>query len=385
MTDYDLVIIGAGIHGAAIARAASYDDYKVCIVEQYHQPGLATSSRSSKLIHGGLRYLESYQFKLVRECLHERAVLLKIASSLVKLIPFYIPVYKNNKRPPWLIFAGLFIYRLLGGGHFKKIPKSEWSSLDGLDTEQLQAVFQYHDAQTDDQKLTQAVLNNAINQGANFKSDCEFISADLSSNNLQINLKDHEPVSAKILINASGPWVNNVLKKINPSQKTLPIDLIQGTHIVIPRTLSKGIYYVEAADRRVVFAIPWKQHCLIGTTETAFNDKPENTHPLPEEITYLLSTWNHYFNDKLTADDVLESFAGLRVLPGSDGSAFSRSRDTILHTDNNDNPKIISIYGGKLTAHRATAEAVMKIIHQQLPGHKKTDTTTLKLESQNLK
>lgn len=380
MTEYDLVIIGAGIHGAAVARAASHDGYKVCIIEQYHQAGMATSSRSSKLIHGGLRYLESYQFKLVRECLHERAVLLKTAPSLVKLTPFYIPIYHFNKRPAWLIHIGLFIYRLLGGGHFKKIPKTEWSSLDNLDTKQLQAVFQYYDAQTDDQKLTQAVLDDAIDQGATFKPDCEFLSARVSANNLQVNLKNQDSINAKIIVNAGGPWVNDVLQKITPQQNTLPIDLVQGTHIVIPRTLSKGIYYVEASDQRVVFAIPWKQHCLIGTTETPFNDKPENSQPLPEEIQYLLSTWNQYFNDTLTEDDVIESFSGLRVLPGSQTSAFNRSRDTLLHTDNYNRPSIISIYGGKLTAHRATAESVMKIIHHRLPGHDKIKTSELRLE-----
>lgn len=379
MTDYDLVIIGAGIHGAAIARAASYDGYKVCIIEQYHQAGLATSSRSSKLIHGGLRYLESYQFRLVKECLHERAILLRTAPSLVKLVPFYIPVYKFNKRPAWLISTGLFIYRLLGGGRFRKVPESEWSTLDSLDNKQLKAVFEYHDAITDDKKLTQHVLNDAINQGAEFKADCEFISATLSSDKIQISLKNHENIKARLLINASGPWVNEVLQKITPQQNALPIDLVQGTHIVIPRTIDKGIYYVEATDQRVIFAIPWQQHCLIGTTETPFRDKLENTQPLPEEIEYLLSTWNQYFNDKLTADDIINSFSGLRVLPGSDSSAFNRSRDTLLHTDNADKPKVISIYGGKLTAHRATAESVMHLIHQQLPGHIKTDTSKLNL------
>jgi len=379
-TDYDLVIIGAGIHGAAIARAASHDGYRVCVIEQYPQPGLGTSSRSSKLIHGGLRYLESYQFRLVRECLKERAILLKTIPSLVKLIPFYIPVYTFNKRPPWLVFIGLFIYRLLGGGKFRKIQKSEWPSLDDLNTNQLQTVFQYYDALTDDKALTQALINDAINRGAVLKSDCEFHKADLSAEAVQVTLFNQEIISSRLLINASGPWVNNVLKKMTPQQSELPVDLVQGTHIVIPRTLTKGIYYVEAEDQRVVFAIPWKQHCLIGTTETPFNKQPDTTLPLPEETEYLLSTWNRYFKDTLTTTDIIESFSGLRVLPGNDGAAFNKSRDTILHTDNKDKPKIISIYGGKLTAHRATAESVMTIIHQQLPGHQKTDMTALNLK-----
>ena len=312
--------------------------------------------------------------------MHERAILLRTVPSLVKLIPFYIPVYKYNKRPAWLIAIGLLIYRFLGGGKLRKLPKSEWATLDGLDNKQLKAVFEYHDALTDDKKLTQLVLKDAINQGVEFKSDCEFLSANLTSEDIQINLKNHKSIKAKLLINASGPWINEVLKNITPPQKKLSIDLVQGTHIIIPRSIDKGIYYVEATDQRVIFAIPWQQHCLIGTTETTFKGKPESTQPQPEEIEYLLSTWNQYFNDKLTTENIVEAFSGLRVLPGSDGSAFNRSRDTLLNTNDNNDPKIISIVGGKLTAHRATAESVMQIVHQQIPGHTKTDSSILRLK-----
>ncbi len=381
MADYDLIIIGAGIHGAAVARAASYDGYNVCIIEQYPEAGLATSNHSSKLIHGGLRYLESFQFKLVKECLHERSVLLKTAPQLVKLIPFHIPVYKNTKRQSCLIYLGLTLYRLLGGGTFKKISKSEWHSLDGLNTDNLKHVYQYHDGLTDDKKLTQAVLADAIKIGAEFLPENKIIKIELEEESVHVQTSQHKIISAKLLINASGPWVNDTLSKVTPSIDALSIDLVQGTHIVIPRTISKGIYYVEAADKRVVFAIPWKEHCLIGTTETPFNKKPEDCVPQKEEIEYLLTTWNQYFNDTLTNDDILESFAGLRVLPAADDSAFNRKRETILHTDNDKNAKIISIYGGKLTAHRATAEAVMEIVHKRLPGHDKTDTSVLSFES----
>lgn len=375
MPDYDIIIIGAGIHGAAIARAAIYDGYKICVIEQYSAAGLATSSHSSKLIHGGLRYLESYQFKLVKECLKERAILLKTAPSLVRLIPFYIPVYKYNSRPSWLIHLGLFLYRLLGGGKIKKLKKSEWKKLDGLDTDQLVNVFQYHDGITNDKKLTQAILQSAIDHGADFKIKNKLSKIDITNDHVSITLENNQNYSANLLINASGPWVNKVLSITNPPQKELAIDLIQGTHIIIPRKLSDNIFYVEAADKRVIFTIPWNEHCLIGTTETSFNDNPENTQPQPNETEYLLKTWNHYFNDNLKPEEILESFSGLRVLPKSEDDAFKRSRDTILHTDNKDNPHIISIYGGKLTAHRATAEAIMKIVHRKLPGYRKTDTS----------
>lgn len=383
MTDYDLIIIGAGIHGAAVARAASYDGYKVCVIEQYPEAGLATSNHSSKLIHGGLRYLESFQFKLVKECLRERRTLLKTIPSLVTLKPFYIPVYKKSKRPSWLIQTGLFIYRLLGGGKFKKLPKSEWSQLDGLCTKNLINVFQYFDGITNDRKLTQTILQDAIKMGADFHSDSKLVKINIEKDCITAELNNRQALTADILINASGPWVNEVLSKVSPKTSALSIDLVQGTHIVIPRSTSKGIYYVEAADHRVIFAIPWKNHCLIGTTETPFKDAAEKSTPLTEEIEYLLSTWNQYFNDNLTSNDILESFSGLRVLPVSDGNPFHKTRETILHTDNSKHPKIISIYGGKLTAHRATAEAVMEIVHKQLPGHDKTDTSVLSLKSKS--
>ena len=378
MTDYDLIIIGAGIHGAALARAASYDGYKVCVLEQYSQPAMATSRSSSKLIHGGLRYLESFQFALVRECLLERKFLLKNAPHLVKLLPFYIPVYKHNSRPGWLIFLGLSLYRLLGGGKFRKIPPSEWSQLDGINQTGLRSVYQYFDAQTDDQKLTHAVLADAINHGAEFKPAHKV--TDISTQPDLISLQTDQPgtLRCKILINASGPWVNDVLSKITPKITPLPIDLVQGTHIIIPRQLNKGVYYIEASDKRVIFFIPWQQHCLVGTTETIFNQLAENCQPLTEEINYLLAVWNQTFNDDLKTADIIESFAGLRVLPESGDNAFRRNRDTILH---NPNPKVISIVGGKLTAHRATAESVMKLVHQQLAGYKFTDTSDITLNT----
>lgn len=366
MTDYDLIIIGAGIHGAAVARAASYDGYNVCVVEQYSEAGLATSNHSSKLIHGGLRYLESFQLKLVKECLRERSILLNTEPDLVKLVPFYIPIYKNTKRQSCLIYLGLALYRLLGGGKFRKLPKSEWTNLDGLDTNNLKSVFKYYDGLTNDKQLTQKILQEALKSGAEFLPNNKIKKISLNDKKVIIETNTNKMISANLLINASGPWVNEVLSLVSPPTNTLPIDLVQGTHIIIPRSITKGIYYVEAADQRVVFAIPWKGHCLVGTTETPFNGKPENCKALDTEIKYLLSTWNQYFNDDLTSNDVLEPFAGLRVLPSSNDNAFNRTRETILHTDNDKNPKIISIYGGKLTAHRATAEAVMKIINKTI-------------------
>jgi len=180
MKRYDVVIVGGGIHGAGVLQAAAAAGHSALLIERL---GLAsgTSSRSSKLIHGGLRYLETGQFALVRESLRERAIHLRIAAELVELKPFYIPVYRNTRRRPWQLKLGLWIYALLGGfdpsTRFGTVPKREWSSLDGLDTQGLEAVIRYHDAQTDDASLTRAVVQSALSLGAELAMPARFAAA----------------------------------------------------------------------------------------------------------------------------------------------------------------------------------------------------------------
>src|SRR5277367_6124746 len=183
MKEYDVVIIGGGIHGAGVLQAAVAAGHSALLIERQ---GLAsgTSSRSSKLIHGGLRYLESGQFALVRESLRERTILLRIAPELVKLKPFFIPVYRDTRRRPWQLKIGLWIYALLGGftkeTRFGDVPEAEWSTLDGLELENLDAVIRYHDGQTDDSLLTRAVVQSALELGATVAMPARFVKAVLS-------------------------------------------------------------------------------------------------------------------------------------------------------------------------------------------------------------
>lgn len=371
MMSYDIVIIGGGIHGAACADNLTETGYNVLILEQYQQPGMATSSKSSKLIHGGLRYLESFDFKLVHECLQQRKHLLSAYPDLVKLVPFHIPVYKDSHRKSWLIRIGLIIYSLFSLKYFKIIKKNKWAHLDNLKTENLKTVFQYFDAQTNDTLLTQKVMQHAQKKGASLITDAHFISADCSDSLCKIKYSKNNTtydISAKKVINAAGPWVNHVLQQITPEQSQVNIDLVAGTHIVVNGKLKQGMYYLESPqDKRAVFAMPWKSatngdQILIGTTESIFTGLPENIAPRTEDINYLLGVYNHYFSKQLNLSDVIESFAGLRVLPAASGSAFHRSRDTIIHYDPINNPKVFSIYGGKLTAHRVTAQQCTKIL-----------------------
>lgn len=386
---YDVVVIGGGIHGVGVAQAAAARGYSVLVLEQ---TGLAsgTSSRSSKLIHGGLRYLENWQFGLVKKALHERALLLKLAPDLVKLQPFFVPIYAHSYRRPWELRTGLSLYAVLGGLHkqslFRRIDKSAWQQLDGLNTEGLQAVFQYWDAQTDDVALTKAVMASARTLGAQLCMPAKFLSAQLESNNSVINYEyqGHTTTcTARCLVNAAGPWIHQVMKRITPTCSELQTELVQGTHIVVEGALTQGIYYMEApSDRRAVFAMPWKNQLLVGTTETIYHGEPGAVVPLATERDYLLATLVQHFPQYKAIDShtIVHEFAGLRVLPSGDGTPFSRPRDTILHVDRHNTPRLLTIYGGKLTAYRATATAVMDKLALSLPRRRViADTATLPL------
>lgn len=384
---YDVAVIGAGIHGAGIAQAAAAAGYSVIVLEQYDQAAQATSSRSSKLIHGGLRYLESGQFHLVHECLHERAVLLRIAPHLVRLVPFHIPVYRETRRRPWKITLGLGLYTLFSRKPFHRIPRGRWDRLDGLRTDQLEAVFSYYDAQTDDARLTRSVLESARTLGAEVVTSARFTQAQIADDSVSVAYvaeAGDKTVSARVLVNAAGPWVNHVLSGVKTqsgaSVQTHEIELVQGSHIVVDRDIAQPYYLEAPRDGRAVFVLPWKGKTMIGTTETHFQGEPADVAPQAAEIEYLLEIVNHYFNTSLVAADIIDSFAGLRVLPAGGGAAFGKSRDTFFLHDDTDCPRLMSVYGGKLTSYRASAEKLMGMIARALPAAAPVaDTRTLEL------
>ncbi|MCF6325237.1 MAG: FAD-dependent oxidoreductase [Gammaproteobacteria bacterium] len=381
---YDVIVIGGGIHGVGVAQAAAAAGHSALLLEK-ETLACGTSSRSSKLIHGGLRYLEGMQFSLVRECLRERALLLKNAPSLVKLQPFHIPVYKDTRRRPWFIRSGLMLYSLLGGFNraslFCTLSRDKWNDLDGLDTIGLEAVFRYYDAQTDDAALTRAVMHSAQSLGAELETNAQFIAAQLHNDGAVVQYQKNGETftcEARCVINAAGPWVNHVLVKITPQQPPHAIDLVQGTHILINGTLTRGIYYMEApSDRRAVFAMPWQGKTLVGTTETTFDPTadPGTTAPLEAEARYLMKTMASYFPEyrNLQTNPVCSAFSGLRVLPHAAdhrNSPFSHPRETLLQADRDQAPRLLTIYGGKLTAYRATAEKCIKHFQSSLPVRK---------------
>jgi glycerol-3-phosphate dehydrogenase len=390
MKEYDVIVVGGGIHGAGVLQAAAAAGHSALLIEK-RALASGTSSRSSKLIHGGLRYLESGQFGLVRESLKERAVHLRIAADLVELKPFFIPVYADTRRRPWQLKLGLAVYAVLGGfgagTRFGSVPKSEWPQLDGLKTLNLDAVIRYHDAQTDDAELTRAIVGSARSLGGELAMPANFMAAQLTDHGVNVIFESGGTASevfARVLVNAAGPWAPAVARAINPAIFIPDVDLVQGTHIVVPMRVTSGIYYVESpTDGRAVFVMPWQGATLIGTTETPYRGDPDQVRPLPEEEEYLLAVARHYFPavSGLTRADILQRFAGLRVLPAASQTAFDRSRETIFTTDRDPHPRVLGIYGGKLTGWRAAAAHVMERISPSLtarPRRAATDQLVLR-------
>jgi glycerol-3-phosphate dehydrogenase len=391
MKHVDVVVVGGGIHGVGVAQAAAAAGHSVLLLEKTSLAA-GTSSRSSKLIHGGLRYLESGQFHLVRESLRERRILLAIAPELVQLKPFILPLYRETRRRPWQLRVGLSIYALLGGlgpeTRFGAVPRSAWTQLDGLQTRGLRTVLRYFDAQTDDAALTRAVMRSAQTLGADVLAPAEFFAAELREDSVIVRYTHNgapAECGTRVLVNAAGPWVKRVMERIAPRVPSPTIELVQGTHIVVRDTPTQGIYYVESPrDGRAIFVMPWRGNMLVGTTESRFRGDPETVHPLMAEKHYLVGVLRHYFprHAHLQVREIIDSFAGIRVLPAGAGHAFHRSRETLLISDRAHHPRVLGIYGGKLTGYRATAEHVMERIRGSLPEKRaRADTRTLRLQT----
>lgn len=387
MIDFDIIIIGGGIQGVGCAQAAAAAGYSVSVLEK-DSWGSATSSHSSKLIHGGLRYLETYQFGLVRTSLHERRTLLKIAAPLVHPLPFYIPIYRDSRHPPWMILAGLSLYSLLGGfdplARFRRVPKREWSQLDGLKTEGLRGVYQYWDTQTDDQQLTLAVVRSAENLGADIREHAVFLKARSDGEHYLVSFAQQgveKEMRCRVLINAGGPWAAKLQDLINDAPAAPPLDLVQGAHIELAGRISKAIFYMESPiDRRAMFIMPWHANTLVGTTETAFHGDPAKSRAGSEEIDYLLAAVHHYF--PAFACRVTDSFAGLRVLPRGRSGFSARPRETMVQYDNHFHPRLVSLYGGKLTTYRSTSARIIERLSRTLGRRgKKLDTAEIMLQA----
>ena len=365
---YDLCVIGGGIQGAGVAQAAALSGLSVALIEKSDW-GAGTSSKSSKLIHGGLRYLQTLQIGLVYESLRERRILLEIAEDIVKPNWFYLPVYKTDRFKAWQVRLGLILYRLLAGRNnlagFKQLPPEDWHQLEGLNISGLDCVFMYQDAQTDDQVLTRRVVASAEQHGATLLCPAKFLNAEENDNGYLVSFAIGDEISSlkcRTLVNAGGPWVNRIAETIAPKPPTIDVDLVKGTHLEFTQQLSEKCFYIEAKqDHRAIFVLPFKGGTLLGTTEQVFEGNPDGVVPSKEEIDYLLEIIHSHFPQ--FNHQPSESWAGLRVLPASGKNPFKRSREVQFAETNH----YLAIYGGKLTGYRATAKnAVKKILKSML-------------------
>ncbi|HSM10146.1 MAG TPA: FAD-dependent oxidoreductase [Lysobacter sp.] len=377
---YDIVVVGGGIQGAGCAQAAAAAGYRVCMLER-NAWASGTSSRSSKLIHGGLRYLETLQFGLVRESIAERRLLVRLAPSLVRPLPFYLPVYRHSRHRPWQVLLGLGAYSAIGGfaplSRFRIVPEREWGDLDGLARTGLQCVFQYWDTQTDDRRLTEAVVASAQALGADVREHAQFLHATPLKDGHRVVYRHEgreQPIDCRVIVNAAGPWAADLQAHIGGAPAPQAVELVQGAHIELAGRISDAVFYVESpSDGRPLFVMPWHGNTLVGTTETAFSGDPGEARASDQEIQYLLDAVRQHFPG--CDRRLVGSFAGLRVLPRTTAGFSARARDTLLQYDDERLPTLVSVHGGKLTTYRAVAERVVASVARTLgprPGGRST-------------
>jgi glycerol-3-phosphate dehydrogenase len=371
---YDLLVIGGGINGAGVARDAAGRGLSTILVERGDLAG-ATSSASSKLIHGGLRYLEHYEFKLVREALAEREILMRIAGHLVWPARFVMP-HVPELRPRWMIRVGLFLYDHLARRSF--LPGSSAVRLDappyssGLKPE-LKHGFVYSDCRVDDARLVLANALDARQRGARVLTATECRSAKRQDGAWLVRLSNGEEVQAKAIVNAGGPWVKKVLNERLAQPSRDLVRLVRGSHIMVPKLYDGDhAFILQNDDRRVIFMIPYGElHTLVGTTDVPQVDL-DSAQPSYDEIDYLCRAVNRYLQKPVRPGDVVWRFAGVRPLYDdgtSDPSAVTRDY-TLRVDDHAGAAPVLSVFGGKITTYRHLAEQVMERLRPYFPGLK---------------
>ncbi len=370
---HDLLIIGGGINGAGIAADASGRGLDVVLCEKADLAS-ATSSWSTKLIHGGLRYLEYYEFGLVRKSLREREVLTAAAGHIIKPLAFHIPQLPHS-RSSWLIRAGLFLYDNLARRERFASSRSIKIDPDGPLNSAITRGFEYWDAQVDDSRLVVLNALQAKTRGAKILTRTECTGMQALEDGWRVSLHDHgsdthSEVDCRAIVNATGPWVADVSERLTHHKAEHEIRLVKGSHIVVPRMHpGSQAFMLQHHDGRVIFVIPWLQdYTLIGTTEQEHNESLDKVEISKEEISYLLSIVNLYFKKSILHSDVVHTFAGVRPLIDEEEVNVSKvSRDYNLELETEPHP-LLSVYGGKVTTYRLLAEEVMDKLKPSLPG-----------------
>jgi glycerol-3-phosphate dehydrogenase len=375
---YDLAIIGGGINGCGIARDAAGRGLKVLLVEQ-DDLASATSSWSSKLIHGGLRYLEQYEFRLVREALQEREVLLKIAPHIIHPLEFILP-HDKHMRPAWMVRLGLFMYDHIGGkislpgSRTVMFPDERYSA--GLKPV-IRRGFFYSDARVDDARLTVLNAVSARERGADIRVRTRLVAGKREADAWQLTIRHvdsnaEQTVRARGVVNAAGPWVKDLLDHAMQVRMNASVRLVKGSHIVVPRVHDQPhAYILQNTDKRVVFVIPYEENfSLIGTTDVNVANVSEAAEITREETTYLVNAVNRFLGKPLRESDVVWSYAGVRPLydDGSDNPS-EITRDYVLKVDDADGKlPLLSIFGGKITTYRRLSEHALEELKPFYPS-----------------
>ena len=374
---YDLFVIGGGINGAGVARDAAGRGLKVVLCEK-DDLAEGTSSRSGKLVHGGLRYLEYYEFRLVREALIEREVLLKAAPHIIWPLRFVLP-HSPEDRPAWLVRLGLFLYDHLGGR--KRLPGTRTLDLT-RDPEGIAIVdrytrgFEYSDCWVDDARLVVLNAFDAAAKGARVLTRTPVVSARRENGLWSVTTRnritgEEEHFRARCVVNCAGPWVSDVIGRVAGANSSRNVRLVKGSHIIVPKFWAgANAYLVQNHDKRVIFINPYEgDKALIGTTDIAYEGRAEDVAADEAEIDYLLKAVNRYFKEKLRREDVLHSFSGVRPLfDDGKGNPSAVTRDYVFDLDETGGVPMLNVFGGKITTFRELAERGLQRLRHVFPN-----------------
>lgn len=374
--EFDLLIIGGGINGTAIARDAAGRGLSVLLCEK---DDLAnhTSSSSTKLIHGGFRYLEYYEFRLVREALIEREVLLRSAPHIIWPLRFVLP-YEKGIRPAWLIRLGLFLYDHLGGREL--LPGTKTLQLaktkhKNILKSSLKKGFEYSDCWVEDSRLVMLNAIDAAENGADIRTRTEVVSIEKSSSGYIVIIDEkgtHNQIKVGGIVNSAGAWVEEILFKLKRDKNEAGLRLVKGSHIVTKRLFEGDHSYIfQNADARIIFAIPYEEnYTLIGTTDLPYQPSDGPVEINNEEVLYLCEAASEYFRNPITSKDVIWTYSGVRPLyDDKSENASAVTRDYVLHLDElTGNAPFLSIFGGKITTSRKLAEHALEKLSPYYEG-----------------
>lgn len=375
MSMYDLVVIGGGVNGAGIARDAAGRGLNVLLCEK-DDLAQHTSSASTKLVHGGLRYLEHYDFMLVRHALIEREVLLRAAPHIIWPLRFILPHHKAL-RPAWLIRLGLFLYDNLGGR--KLLPRSHGVNLNTHETgkalkKEFTKGFEYSDCWVQDARLVALNVMDAAQRGCDVRVRTECTDIIRGDGQWKVNLLNHltgksETVEARAIVNASGPWVTKTLNLDEEHDTRYDIRLVKGSHVVVPKLFDHSYTYIfQNADNRILFAVPYEtDFTLLGTTDVEIQAEPGTERIQAQEIEYICNNASEYFEQPISPEDVVWTYSGVRPLyDDSSDNASKVTRDYKLDLDTRKGAPILSVYGGKITTYRKLAEQAVNMLRPEL-------------------